>query len=163
MPSYPPVAQILDTSYVQNLAKRAAPSKVAVRQAAPAPQVNKPVSRVVSRKSWQIPFQSGRAEFSPAASKALERLRQDLLVASGTVVEVHGHTDAQGNPQANMSLSEQRAFAVANWLSKKFPANFPEGRVRVFAHGQQNPVAPNASEAGRARNRRVEVILATTD
>jgi outer membrane protein OmpA-like peptidoglycan-associated protein len=74
-------------------------------------------------------------------------------------VEVHGHTDSQGNPQTNMSLSEARAFAVKKWLEKQSPVNFPSGRVRVFAHGQSNPVAPNSSEAGRAQNRRVEIVL----
>ena len=58
-------------------------------------------------------------------------------------------------------MSEARAFAVQQWLQKKFPINFPAGRVRVFAHGQQNPVAPNATPDGRARNRRVEVVLGT--
>jgi outer membrane protein OmpA-like peptidoglycan-associated protein len=61
-----------------------------------------------------------------------------------------------------MALSEARAFAVKTWLEKSFPVNFPSGRVRVFSHGQTNPIAPNSSEAGRAQNRRVEVVIGTT-
>jgi OOP family OmpA-OmpF porin len=78
------------------------------------------------------------------------------------VVGIHGHTDSQGNPAANMTLSEARAFAVKQWLEKKSPVNFPKGRIQVFAHGQQNPVAPNSTEQGRSQNRRVEIVLGTT-
>ena len=79
-------------------------------------------------------------------------------VASGTVVEIHGHTDSQGNPEGNQKLSEQRAFAVKSWLEKKSPVNFPSGRVRVFAHGSSNPIAPNGTDEGRAQNRRIEIV-----
>ena len=96
------------------------------------------------------------------AQRELDQLLRDLLVASGTAVEVHGHTDSQGNPQANMKLSEERAFAVKQWLEQQSPVNFPAGRVRVFAHGQENPVAPNTTAEGRAQNRRVEIVLGTT-
>ncbi len=61
-----------------------------------------------------------------------------------------------------MRLSEERAFAVKQWLEQQAASNFPEGRVRVFAHGQQNPVAPNSTEAGKAKNRRVEIVIGTT-
>lgn len=162
VPNYPPLEQILDTSYVSAIAKRNAPRTEVVKKATETPFTpGKKVSTVVSRRSWNIQFDSGKATFSPAAAQTLERLRRDLLVASGTVVEVHGHTDSQGNPNANMSLSEARAFAVKNWLQKKSPVNFPSSRVRVYAHGQSNPVAPNSSEAGRAKNRRVEIVLGT--
>jgi outer membrane protein OmpA-like peptidoglycan-associated protein len=88
---------------------------------------------------------------------------QDTLVAGATAIEVHGHTDAAGVPDANLRLSEERAFAVKQWLEQKAPVNFPAGRVRVFAHGQQNPVAPNTTPEGRAQNRRVEIVLGTTE
>lgn len=163
VPSYPAVASILDTSYLQAVAqKKGSSAQVAVGKQKPQYDSKKPVKTVVSRKVWRIPFESGRAEFSPSARKDLERLKKDLLVASGTVVEVHGHTDNQGNPQTNQNLSEQRAFAVKQWLEKTAPVNFPQGRVRVFAHGQTNPVAPNGTPEGRAQNRRVEIILGTT-
>ena len=84
-----------------------------------------------------------------APRRELEQLLRDLLVASGTAVEVHGHTDNAGDADANMKLSEERAFAVKKWLEQQSPVNFPEGRVRVFAHGQQNPVAPNSTTEGR--------------
>lgn len=48
---------------------------------------------------------------------------------------------------------------MKRWLEEKSPANFPEGRVRIFAHGVTQPLAPNDSPQGRAKNRRVEVVL----
>jgi outer membrane protein OmpA-like peptidoglycan-associated protein len=163
VPSIAPASEVIDTRYIQAVARKMAPaaSSVAVAKARPKFQKTQKVQNVVSRRSWNIPFESGRAVFSPSAQKDLQRLRQDLLVAQNTVVEVHGHTDNQGNPNANMTLSEARAFAVQQWLQKQFPVNFPAGRVRVFSHGQTNPVAPNSTPQGRARNRRVEVVVGT--
>ena len=79
------------------------------------------------------------------------------------MVEIHGHTDANGNADSNMSLSEQRAFAVKKWLEAHAPQSFPEGRVKVVAHGQNEPVAPNNTNEGRAKNRRVVIVLGTSE
>ncbi|HEY0783053.1 MAG TPA: OmpA family protein, partial [Thermoanaerobaculia bacterium] len=158
MPSYPPIDQVLDTSYVQDVAGRAAPTTAAEK---PKFSPSAPVERVVSRRSWNITFDTGKATFTPSAQADLERLLRDLLVASATVVEVHGHTDNSGSPQANMALSEARAFAVKQWLEQRSPVNFPEGRIRVFSHGQENPIVPNSSAENKARNRRVEIVLGT--
>lgn len=159
VPDYPPVARILDTSYLQALAKREAPRTAAEQ---PTFAANEPVKTVVSRKSWQINFESGSATLTSDGDAALRSLLRDLLVASAAAVEVHGHTDGLGTPLGNMALSEARAFAVKEWLERNAPANFPEGRVRVFSHGQENPVAPNATAEGRARNRRVDIVIGTT-
>jgi outer membrane protein OmpA-like peptidoglycan-associated protein len=159
VPSYAPVGEILDTSYIEGIARRSAPTQVAEQ---PKFAPGERMQQVVSRRAWNINFESGRATFTPAAQREMEQLMRDLLVASGTVVEVHGHTDSQGTAQSNMQLSEDRAFAVKGWLEQKSPVNFPTGRVRVFAHGQENPVAPNSTAEGRAQNRRVEIVLGTT-
>ncbi|MDQ2730979.1 MAG: OmpA family protein [Armatimonadota bacterium] len=117
---------------------------------------------MVSRRAWSIHFNAGKATFSPDAERLLNQLSRELLVASGTVVEVHGHTDNQGSSATSMPLSEARAFAVKSWLEQKAPINFPSGRIRVFAHGDTNPIAPNSTPEGRAQNRRVEIVTGTT-
>ncbi len=164
MASFAPASQITDLSYVKAIASRSGPTSTAIREAAPKPvdaKTNPKVSKapVISERNWSITFQSGRANFSPQASATLSKLLQDLLVAGNTIIEVHGHTDNVGNAQANMQLSEARAFAVKNWLENRARTNFPQGKIRVFAHGQTNPVAPNSTEAGRSKNRRVVIIL----
>jgi outer membrane protein OmpA-like peptidoglycan-associated protein len=159
VPSYPPVREILDTSYVEAIAKRST-----ARTEAEMPKFvpGERVKSVVSRRAWQITFDSGKATFTPSAQRELDQLLRDLLVASSTAVEIHGHTDSIGTPEKNMALSEARAFAVKQWLEGQSPVNFPSGRLRVFSHGQENPVAPNATPEGRAQNRRVEIVLGTT-
>jgi OOP family OmpA-OmpF porin len=163
VPSYYPTNEILDTSYVQDIAGKAPAASTSLAAAEkPTFSAAEPVRNVVSRKAWNITFQTGSAKLTPDAEQQLHQLLRDLLVANAAVVEVHGHTDNAGSAQANMQLSESRAFAVKQWLEQQSPANFPEGRVRVFSHGQENPVVPNSTEAGRAKNRRVEIVIGTT-
>ncbi len=160
VPTFYPTEQILDTSYLKDVSTKAADAGAAADN--PSFNAGQKVSNVVSRRSWDIPFESGGANFTPAASKDLQSLLNDLVVASGTIVEVHGHTDNTGTPEANMALSESRAFAVKTWLEKQAPSSFPEGRIRVIAHGQQEPVAPNSTPDGKAKNRRVVIVLGTS-
>ena len=159
VPSYPPAKEILDTSYVEAVAKRTGTETQAEM---PKFAAGDRVKTVLSRRSWQIQFETGRATFTTSAERDLQQLLRDLLVAGSTAVEVHGHTDSQGSPQANMTLSEERAFAVKTWLEQQSPVNFPKSRIRVFAHGQENPVAPNSTPEGRAQNRRVDIVIGTT-
>ncbi len=167
VPSYYSPDQVIDRSYLQGVAQKLQPEarKVYVANVAKArPVYNKGVAvkRVLSRRVWNITFNAGQASFTPQAKQTLEHLSRELLVASGTVVEIHGHTDNQGDPRKSMPLSEARAFAVKQWLQNRAPVNFPEGRIRVFAHGETQPLVPNTSPANRAKNRRVEIVLGTT-
>jgi outer membrane protein OmpA-like peptidoglycan-associated protein len=157
VPSYPPVAEILDTSFLAHLNQAPKPAI-----AAEAPTFTEaPMKEKISQKAWRLTFETGKATFTPDASTELEKLQSDLIVAGNTIVEIHGHTDNVGDSKANMDLSEARAFAVKTWLEKKAPVNFPQGRLRVFKHGDTMPLQPNTSPEGRAQNRRVEIVLGT--
>lgn len=155
LPRYYPVDQILDTSYLDDVRTRA-PAVTIVKPTAPP---GHPMGTPLSTKSWNIPFDTGKSSFTGAAVSQLEKLKGDLLIAGNTVVEIHGHTDSKGSASANQQLSEDRAFAVKNWLEKKDPVHFPQGRIRVFAHGASNPIASNSTAEGQARNRRVEIKI----
>ena len=157
--NYYPVDQILDTSYVKEL-NVSAPATTAPDLPKFAPTAK--VEKVVSRKTWDIQFQTGSAQFTPQATAELKQLLDDLVIAGGTLVEIHGHTDNQGAVDKNMLLSENRAFSVKKWLEGRSASNFPEGRIKVFAHGQTQPVEPNTTSEGRAKNRRVEIVLGTS-
>ena len=163
LPSFPPASQIIDTSYLKALAGKVRVTSTAIAGSVPRPakpKMGNAVRRVLSTRVWNIPFNTGRATFSPSAAHDLELLRRDLLIASSANVEIHGHTDNVGNPAANMSLSEARAFAVKTWLQKRGAASFGD-RVQVFAHGSTQPAEPNSTNEGRAKNRRVVIILKT--
>ena len=159
LPDWYPINEVLDTSYIQGVAKAAGAATGTADVATFEPSAR--VEKVVSRKSWDIQFKSGSADFTPATKAQLSALLDDLVIAGGTLVEVHGHTDNQGNADSNQQLSEDRAFAVKTWLEAQSPTNFPSGRVKIFAHGQTEPVAPNSSPDGRAQNRRVEIVMGT--
>jgi OOP family OmpA-OmpF porin len=159
VPSFYPVEQVEDLSYLGDIVKEGHATTTADM---PTFAAGQKVTSVVSRRNWDIRFATGKADFTPEATVALKQLLSDLVVASGTLVEVHGHTDNQGSADANMKLSEDRAFAVKQWLEAQAPSSFPEGRVKVVAHGQTEPVSPNGTEEGRTKNRRVVIVLGTS-
>jgi len=68
-------------------------------------------------------------------------------------IEIHGHTDNLGNDQYNKNLSEQRARTIAHYFIK---AGIKTDRISWYGHGADKPLAPNQSDLGRAKNRRVE-------
>src|SRR5262249_53094525 len=111
VPSFYPVAQVLDTSYV----KQAGVGVKGAEPEMPTFSSQEKLTSVVSRRAWDIQFNTGSDKFTPAATTQLKSLFNDLVVAGGTLVEVHGHTDNQGTADANQKLSEARAFAVKTW------------------------------------------------
>ena len=156
VPSYPAVEDILDTSYVQSLAKKA--PTLAASKDVPTYKAGAAISDVVSKKSWSINFETGSASFTPDAQKALAALKLDLITTN-LMVEIDGHTDNTGDPGNNKTLSVARANAVASWLVQQSTVNFPRDRFSVKGFGQDKPVASNDSDSGRAKNRRVEVTM----
>jgi outer membrane protein OmpA-like peptidoglycan-associated protein len=157
-PSFYSASDIEDLSYVKELWSQGA--KTAAETVA---FDGKGMKALVSRRAWDIQFQTGSASFTADSQRELSKLLDELVVASGTTVEIHGHTDANGSADGNMRLSEERAFAVKKWLEAHAPASFPENRVKVVAHGQTEPVASNSTNEGRAKNRRVVIVLGSTD
>jgi outer membrane protein OmpA-like peptidoglycan-associated protein len=160
VPALYPVDQVVDLTYLKAVAAHENQAGSPADVATFSPETK--VEQVVSRRAWQINFKSGSADFTPDAQAELGQLFDELVVAGGTMVEIHGHTDNQGTVDQNQTLSERRAFAVKQWLEQKSPTNFPQGRVRVFAHGMTEPLVPNDTPDGRSRNRRVEVVLGTS-
>jgi outer membrane protein OmpA-like peptidoglycan-associated protein len=157
VPSYPAADDITNLSFLRNVAAKAGGKMASADQTTFNADDN--IRQTVAKKSWSIEFETGKSTFTPAATRELERLFNDLVIASNLKVEVHGHTDNVGDFNANMQLSERRAFAIKQWLETKSPSNFPEGRTSVRAHGSANPLVPNDSPEGRAKNRRVEIIM----
>lgn len=158
MPTVPAFDTVSDTSYIQAAAQRSAQGEVAETQHFD-PNAT---TRVVGRRNWTINFQTGSAEFTPDTIATLNSLRDQLLVASGAFVDIHGHTDNVGDPSLNMALSERRAEAVATWLRNQSEVSFSSDRVHTYGHGSDNPVNPSAnnnSPVARAANRRVTIEL----
>ena len=101
-------------------------------------------------------FASGRAALRPDSRKQLRAIVAFVQATPASKVRIEGHTDNQANPQTNLSLSQQRADAVRQALIAQGVA---ASRIQAAGLGAEQPVASNKSAAGRARNRRVEIIL----
>ena len=159
VPSYPGVASVVDLSYLQELATQVAvtvPAEVPAYSAAdPSDDADK---QVVGRKSWRINFETGSAHFTADATQLLEELYAQTVVTR-TIVEINGHTDADGDAETNRELSRRRALAVRDYMTRRSPVSFPETRFRVTGFGEDSPVAPNDTAANKARNRRVEIVM----
>jgi outer membrane protein OmpA-like peptidoglycan-associated protein len=161
VPSYPAVETIVDTSYLEELAHEVpvvAPAEMPAYTAAD--PVNAEDREVIGRRNWTINFQSGSDRFTPDALKVLEELYGQTVVTR-TIVEINGHTDADGDAEANRELSRRRALAVRDYMTHRSALSFPETRFRVTGFGEDSPVAPNDTAANKAKNRRVEIVMRT--
>jgi OmpA-OmpF porin, OOP family len=103
---------------------------------------------------YGIHFDTGKATILPDSADTLKQIAALLEQNAGLKLRVEGHTDNQGNPADNQALSEKRAQAVVAWLAAN---GVPPRRLTAKGFGQTQPVADNASEPGRAKNRRVEL------
>jgi OmpA-OmpF porin, OOP family len=99
-----------------------------------------------------VNFASGSAEIPADAMPTLETAAE-ILKDDGRNLRIVGHTDSTGNPDANRTLSASRAEAVYNFLISK---GVNPGSLSFYGLGQDQPIADNNTEEGRAKNRRIE-------
>lgn len=99
-------------------------------------------------------FDFDKATLKPESNAALGRARDAVKANPGLALEVQGHTDAVGNDAYNQKLSEARAQSVMAWLGAN---GVPGSQLSAKGYGKSKPVAPNDTDEGRARNRRVEL------
>ena len=114
------------------------------------------MTEAVSSKSYSIEFETGAASIKSASYKLLNEIFESAVVAEGLKVGVYGHTDNNGNDAVNMPLSEKRADAVKQYLINK---GLPANRIEAKGFGSSKPIADNNLDAGRSKNRRVEIVL----
>ena len=101
-------------------------------------------------------FDSGSARLRPESSTELDRLKMLLTDNPKMAIEISGHTDNTGGLEANISLSENRAFAVYDYLVKNGIAS---NRLTYKGYGETKPIDVNTTEAGRQNNRRTEFVI----
>ena len=99
-------------------------------------------------------FEPNSTSLAPASAPALDSLLELLRAYPGFRIRVTGHTDNTGRPQVNLRLSRERAAAVVDWLAAR---GIEPARLIAQGYGATQPVADNGTEAGRARNRRIEI------
>jgi len=104
-----------------------------------------------------ISFATGRSDINPSLRPILDRFASGLVDNPAATVTIIGHTDSTGSDAVNNPLSFDRASRTRDYLAGRGVA--PQ-RVYVDGRGSREPIASNANEAGRARNRRVEIFVA---
>ena len=103
-----------------------------------------------------VSFASGSASLDSKLHPTLDKIAATLNEYAQTSVTVVGYTDSVGSAEANRELSRRRAGAVADYLSQH---GVSRSRISVDSRGEEEPVATNDTEAGRAQNRRVEMLV----
>lgn len=132
-----------------------------IKQTLPGAQVervNEGIKITLSESLVNFAFDS--SELSLDSKQNLDKLAQVLTNNPDTNINIYGHTDSKGSDAYNLKLSERRAIAVKTYLSSKGISSdrmFPEGI------GEASPVDRNDTEAGRAKNRRVEFAITANE
>jgi outer membrane protein OmpA-like peptidoglycan-associated protein len=104
-----------------------------------------------------VTFPNNSATIQPGLLAELDRIAQVLRNYPQTMIRVEGHTDSIGSETYNLDLSQRRAMAVKSALVQR---GIGAGRIQEMGFGKSQPVAANDTEAGRQRNRRVEIKVA---
>lgn len=104
-----------------------------------------------------VTFDTGSSAVRSGLLSEIDRVATVLKQYPDTLIRVEGHTDSRGTDAYNMELSNQRAGAVKNLLIQRGVA---AQRIEVVGFGKTMPVATNETEAGRQKNRRVEIKIA---
>jgi len=104
-----------------------------------------------------ISFDVGRAGIKPNFAPILDKFAQSLNQNPASTVRIIGHTDSTGSDAINNPLSVNRAASTRDYLTAR---GVSAQRISIDGRGSQEPIADNTSEAGRARNRRVEIFVA---
>jgi OOP family OmpA-OmpF porin len=118
------------------------------------PVIAQAVIDKINYAAKNIFFATGSAKLLPKSFKSLNEVVKILSDDQTLKLDIDGHTDSQGKPDKNQTLSENRANAVKAYLTGK---GVDASRLFAAGHGQDMPVADNKTAAGRAKNRRVEM------
>ena len=105
-------------------------------------------------------FKFGKAAMPDEAKGDIDQLVQQLKAnPNGAFIEIEGHTDNTGNKDLNYKLGMERAEAVKRYLYEQHQV--PLHKISVISYGEEKPISPNKTKAGRAQNRRVVIKVLT--
>lgn len=141
---------------VQNVVEAPSPDQI-VNTPKPVDPAKAAKEKEVLKKAYDgLKFKSGKATIESSSYQFLDLL-VSMLKEKGTYqLALNGYTDNTGNAENNLKLSDDRANAVKNYLVKQ---GLNASNISAKGFGIENPIADNATAAGRAKNRRVDFIL----
>ena len=107
-----------------------------------------------------ITFDTNKSNIKSNFYSTLNKVAQTLTEDNKSAILVTGYTDSTGNDSINIPLSQARAQSVASYLASQ---GVPTSRINAQGQGAANPIASNATAAGREQNRRVEISIYATN
>jgi OOP family OmpA-OmpF porin len=139
-----------------------APTPSASATPAPAPTTAPAAEPVLKKDKLELPgeiaFESGKSVIKPESEPIIDALKNYLeKTPRVTKLRIEGHTDNVGSPESNEKLSGERALAIKKALIAK---GIKAERLLAVGFGQNKPVADNATDEGKAKNRRTEFRVA---
>jgi len=131
-----------------------------IQKAIPNAEVIREGEGIIVKFDSGILFDFDKTALKDAAKANVQSLASSLNQYPDTDIKIIGHTDSRGTEQYNMGLSERRAAAVKAYaVSQGVPSN----RLVTIGKGFAEPIADNETDAGRAANRRVEIVIVAND
>jgi outer membrane protein OmpA-like peptidoglycan-associated protein len=112
--------------------------------------------RIILNMPSNVTFATDQDQVIPPFYSTLDSVAIVLRKFDKTLIDVDGHTDSVGNAGYNEDLSNRRANSVANYLAAR---GVDPRRMSAMGYGLERPIASNATEIGRAQNRRVEIAI----
>lgn len=131
-----------------------------IEQTVPNAEVIREGEGIIVKFDSGILFDFDRAELKPNAMTNIQSLANSMKNNPNTNIMIIGHTDSKGTDSYNMSLSQRRAMSVKNYAQMQGIAS---SRLTTEGRGEIEPIADNSTEAGRAQNRRVEIVILAND
>ncbi|RYY70214.1 MAG: OmpA family protein, partial [Chitinophagaceae bacterium] len=120
------------------------------------PVIAKEVIEKVNYAAKNVFFATGSYKLLAKSNQSLDAVVALLKADESLMIDIDGHTDSQGSDESNQVLSDNRAGAVKNYLVSK---GIAETRLKSAGYGESKPVADNTTAAGRAKNRRTEMVV----
>ena len=141
---------LTEARHLAEEAERCGPAAAAVT---PAPE--KPLVKVCI--PLNIEFDIDRSEIQPKYDLDIAKVADFLREHPASTAVIEGHSDNVGSEQHNLDLSQQRAESVVNYLVDKF--GIERSRLSAKGYGMTQPIADNATEEGKQKNRRIEAVI----
>ena len=117
-------------------------------------------NKVPDKTTWfsfdRLHFETGSARIQPESQEQIDNIAKILKAYPQVNIKIGGYTDNVGQPASNLKLSQSRAEAVRNAIQQQ---GIDASRLAAEGYGEQHPVADNATEEGRAQNRRIDVLV----
>ena len=150
-----------NTKKAIEMAKDAANKANALCPAKPEPKTAaaevKPAPKVVDRFILTINFGFNESSVTKSDAEQLRKALEFIKKYPGAKIKLEGHTDSIGSEKYNQRLSEKRAEATKQYLVKQ--GRIEDSRISTSGYGESKPIASNRTKAGRAQNRRVEIVI----